>query len=276
MSSDQHDRIVELLEEYALDQLGPDEREAVEAHLRGCRICEQILRETEEALTLLAETVPPVQPPPALKARVLSSIQGQTLNFVNQVREQPTRGQARNIRSAPQPWRWLAWAALVLVTTGLAALLYRAESERHTLSLDVQRANADATNLRERLQRFSVQTDLALSILTAADMRELPLAGRENAVAAAARAYWSPTRGLLVVADRLPTPPPGRIYQVWIIERGQPLSAGLLGDQSEGRGMLVAPPPRPNAGTAVTIAVTDEPPGGLTAPSGVIQLAGSI
>jgi hypothetical protein len=54
------------------------------------------------------------------------------------------------------------------------------------------------------------------------------------------------------------------------------MSAGLLGDQGSGRGMLIAPPPRNLAAGTVTVAVTDEPPGGLAAPTGVIRLAGSI
>ena len=273
MSSHHHDRIVELLEEYALDQLGAGDRSAVEAHVRDCPMCADVLRETLEALTLVAETAPPLQPSPALKARVLTALQRQPQPSAA---DRPVLAQTPPNASDGQSWRWLALAAAVIVGASLAVLLYRVEAERRTLAADLGRATGETDSLRERLQRFSAQTDLALSILTAADMRELPLAGRENAVAAAARAYWSPTRGLLVVADRLPAPPPGRIYQVWVIDRGQPLSAGLLGDQSEGRGMLVAPPPGPGTGTAVTIAVTDEPPGGLTAPSGTIRLAGSV
>jgi len=267
MSSDQHARIVGLLEDYALGELARDEQRDVEAHLHSCAVCAEVLRDINEALTLVADTVPAVAPPPSLKGRVLASVAAQP--------QERAREQAPDIRSGTR-WQWLAWAAAVLVAVGLSAMLYRAESRQRTLSADLRQSTTEANTLRERLQRFSNQTDLALSILTAADMRELPLAGRDTAVATAARAYWSPTRGLLVVADRLPAPPPGRIYQVWIIERGQPLSAGLLGDQSEGRGMLVAPPPRPGAGAAVTVAVTDEPPGGLTAPSGTIRLAGSI
>ncbi len=268
MSSERHDRIAELLEEFALGQLGPEQQAEVDAHLRDCAACAQALREINEALALLAESAPAIQPPASLRARVLASVANERQEHA---REHTTRTDSRR-----HHWPWLATAAALLLSIGLAFSLYRSESERQALSQDVQRATAEATNLRERLLRFSNQTDLALAILTAADMRELPLAGREDAAATAARAYWSPTRGLLVVADRLPTPPPGRVYQVWVIERGQPVSAGLLGDQAEGRGMLVAPPPRQGVGTAVTVAVTDEPPGGLVAPSGTIRLAGSI
>jgi hypothetical protein len=165
-------------------------------------------------------------------------------------------------------------AAAVVLAVGVVG--YRIDQSRHQMAGALAQAQAANTDLRERLRRFSGQTDLALSILTAGDMREIPLIGRDDAAAAAARAYWSPARGLLVVADRMPAPPPGRIYQVWVIENGTPASAGLLSDESAGRGMLIVTPPRPGVGGSVTVAVTDEPPGGLPAPSGSIRLAGSI
>ena len=94
----------------------------------------------------------------------------------------------------------------------------------------------------------------------------------------AARAYWSPARGLLFVADRLPAPPQGRTYQVWIIEKGttQPVSAGLVGPEPGGRGMLIVTPPKRDASSSVTVAVTDEPLGGSPLPSVTPRLAGSI
>jgi anti-sigma-K factor RskA len=268
MSTERHLRIAERLEEYALGQLTADERQDVEAHARACAICTRDLREITEALALLAGSAPAIEPPPSLKGRVIAAIAAQP--------QDPDRKPALDVPSGSRRWKWLslaAAAALVIV----AVMLNQTERARRELARDLQRANADAGTLRDRLQRFSGQTDLALSILTASDMREVSLAGRENALAAAARAYWSPTRGLLVVADRMPAPPPGRVYQVWVIDNGQPVSAGLLGDQASGRGMLIAPPPpRAGSGSAVTVAVTDEPPGGLTAPSGAIRLAGSV
>jgi anti-sigma-K factor RskA len=277
MSDARHDRIAGQLIEYALNELTPSERQDVENHLRACAICTQELREINESMRLVADTTAPVEPPQTLKNRVLSAVSVQTQEpapasaFGSQRAAVPSSSSQRLGRTG----RGLSLAAAVVIVA-LAATLYVRESSRRTLLQNTQRASAEVTNLRQQLDRFSAQTDLALSILTAGDMRELSLAGRENAVAAAARAYWSPTRGLLVVADRLPAAPSGRIYQVWVINNGQPASAGLLGEPASGRGMLVAPPPRPGTGSAVTIAITDEPPGGLSAPSGTIRLAGSI
>jgi hypothetical protein len=168
----------------------------------------------------------------------------------------------------------LAAAAVLVVAFGALAL--RIDRSRGRLEVELDRARVINVELQEDLRRFRNQSDLALSILTAGDMREIPLTGRENAASAAARAYWSPARGLLVVADRLPAPPPGRVYQVWVIEGNQPTSAGLLGEEPGSRGMLIVTPPKAGAGGSVTVAVTDEPPGGLPAPSGTIRLSGSI
>lgn len=268
MSTERHDRIAERLDDYALGHLTPDEQQDVERHVRACAACTRDLQEINEALVLVADSAPAIEPPASLRGRIIAAVATQP--------QEPDRERPFATRSDTRRWPWLSLAAAAALIA-LVALLTQTENSRRQLARDVQRANTDAGMLRDRLQRVSGQTDLALSILTASDMREVPLAGRENALAAAARAYWSPTRGLLLVADRLPAPPPGRIYQVWVIDNGQPVSAGLLGEQSSGRGMLIAPPPRrPGSGAAVTVAVTDEPPGGLSQPSGTIRLAGSI
>jgi hypothetical protein len=122
-----------------------------------------------------------------------------------------------------------------------------------------------------------LQADLAVSILTAFDVRRIDLTGYEAASAAVARAYWSPTAGLLIAADRLPPPPAGRVYQVWLIESGAagPVSAGVIEAEGGGRGMLLVPAPAGVSARAVTVAVTDEPAGGRPAPTGSKQLAGS-
>jgi anti-sigma-K factor RskA len=175
-------------------------------------------------------------------------------------------------------WTLVPFAAAAVLVLVLGAVVVRMDQSRRQLANEVARTQALNDELLKRLQRYSGQTDLALSILTSGDMREIPLTGKEVTAIAAARAYWSPTRGLLVVADRLPAAPPGRIYQVWVIEKGAPpASAGLLGEESTGRGMLIVTPPKPGLSGSVTVAVTDEPPGGLPAPSGTtFHLLGSI
>ena len=271
MTMERHAEIADRLEAYVLDQLPEPERREVEEHLRACGTCAKDVHELRAVVAGVAESVPPVAPPAALRERVLAAVATEPQEPVRRERRVGIVQQPRRPLSA---WMPLAAAAVLVLAIGVVA--FRLDRSRRELAGEVSRVQTLNVELQERLQRFSGQTDLALSILTAADMREIPLEGRESAVAAAARAYWSPARGLLLVADRLPAPPAGRIYQVWIIEGGQPVSAGLLGEEPGNRGMLIVTPPRPGTGGSVTVAVTDEPPGGLQAPSGTIRLAGSI
>ena len=276
MTMDRHDTIGALLDEYALGQLSQEERRDVETHVRECDVCAADLRELTIVMEGLAHSPEPVTPPAALKQRVLASLATQPQQPAlkpadGKVVAMPPSGV--KIRRGLHP-AWLAAAAVIIL--GLAAALYSSNATRRLLVDDVQEAQAEAADLRERLDQYAGQADLAVSILTASDMQPVAMSGKENATASTARAYWSPTRGLLIVANDLPVPPPGRIYQVWVIGGGKPFSAGLLGQQGAGRGMLIAPPPSGVAPGAVTVAVTDEPPGGLPAPSGSIRLAGSI
>ncbi len=265
-----------MLDEYALGQLSQDERRTVETHVRECAICAADLRELAVVTEGLAHSLDPVTPPPALKQRVMSSLASQPQEPARTIVEpnvvaMPSKG--AKIRRGVHPG-WLAAAAVVML--GLGVALYSVDATRRLLIDDVQEAQAAVADLQRRLDVNAVQADLAVSILTATDMQPVAMSGKENATGSTARAYWSPTRGLLIVANNLPMPPPGRIYQVWVIGGGTPFSAGLLGEQGAGRGMLIAPPPSGVAPGAVTVAVTDEPPGGLPAPSGSIRLAGSL
>jgi anti-sigma-K factor RskA len=286
MTMDRHATIGAMLDEYALGQLSQDERHDVENHVRECDLCAADLRELAVVMEGIAHSVEPVTPPPALKQRVIASLARQPQEPPRRASEAsaavtPLRhSTSRPVRRGVHPG-WLAAAALVIL--GLGASLYSSINSRRLLIDDVQQAQAEATDaqetaneLRRQLDLNAGQADLVVSILTAGDMQPVPMAGRENATASAARAFWSPTRGLLIVANDLPVPPPGRIYQVWIIGKAGPVSAGLLGEQGSGRGILIAPPPPGLTPGMVTVAVTDEPPGGLAAPSGTIRLAGSV
>ena len=272
MTMDRHVDIADKLEAYALGQLPEQESREVDAHLQECSTCAQEARELAAVLAGIGESVPPVAPSAALRRRVLAAVASGP--------QEPARA-ARRVGVVEQPrrrvWTWVPLAAAAVLVLAIGAVALRIDQSRRELVDEVVQVRAVNDELMKRVQLYTGQTDLALSILTAGDMREIPLTGKEATAVAAARAYWSPARGLLVVADRLPVAPAGRIYQVWVIpDKQKPVSAGLLGDQPGGRGMLIVTPPRGGVEGNVTIAVSDEPPGGLPAPSGSIHLAGTI
>ncbi|MBA2303619.1 MAG: anti-sigma factor [Acidobacteria bacterium] len=269
---ERHDDIREQLTDYALGELSVSAREQVRAHLAGCPECAADARELSVAFHGIGLAGDPMAPPAHLKARVLA-----------QLEHEPRSNSRSNIlplRESPRARRphpaWLALAATtVLVVGGMLAL---SQQRAARLADELLRAHGETARLTTDAATVAGQADLAVAILTATDMRRIDLEGFDVSRNATARAYWSGTKGLLIVADRLPTPPPGRTYQVWLIggDSSSPVSAGLIDGRRAGRGMLIVPPPGGVTGRTVTVAVTDEPEGGLPAPTGSKHLVGSL
>lgn len=263
---DPHDTIQPLLTDYVLGELGASDRRRVDVHLAECPSCAAEAADLGRAFQSIGLQEDPVAPPPHLRARVLESLARHDVSDQN-----PVTNPSPQRRLAP----WLAVAAGVILALGALLALSLQRTSRMAEALDT--ANAEGRRLAEQIATTAGQADLAVAILTAGDMRRIDLAGFDAARHATARAYWSAANGLLVVADSLPPPPRGRVYQVWLIGGGSrgPVSAGVLQDPRGGRGMLIVPAVTGVPAGPVTVAVTDEPPGGLAAPTGGKHLVGS-
>ena len=267
---ERHEDIWEQLTDYALGELPPQARERVEAHLAVCAECALEARELFMGFQSVGLSTTPIAPPASIKGRVLAGLDATRVPELFPVAAAPVA-----VATARPGRGWLAIAATAVLVLGGMLVVSQQRSAR--LADELRRVDAEAERLASEAATVAGQADLAVAILTAPDMRRIDLQGFDVSRNATARAYWSGTKGLLIVADRLPVPPPGRTYQVWLIQEGTPapVSAGLI-DGRLGRGMLiVAPPGGPTSGS-VTVAVTDEPDGGLPAPSGSKHLVGSM
>jgi anti-sigma-K factor RskA len=266
---DRHDLVQPLLTDYVLGELRDAERQQVETHLAACDRCATEVRELSLAFGSIGLSEEPIAPPPHLRARVLDSLERNASSNDSRVREL----RIRRLPGAIAVAGGLAASLLVVLGTMFAVSMHRNTELRRSLAA----TDAEVSRLATQLADNRSQADRAVAILTASDMRRIDLAGYDASRDAIARAYWSAQQGLLIVADHLPPPPAGRVYQVWIIESGSsgPVSAGVIDAERGGRGMLIVPPPSGVRGGAITVAVTDEPPGGLAAPTGSKHLAGS-
>ena len=257
MTMDRHAAVDALLTDYVLGELDAARRRDVDAHLATCATCAEELRALNKAFHSMGLAEAPAALPPHLKNRVLTGLKAEV------------RG-----RWSPAAL-WLAAAAVMVVALG--GLLVLSMVRTAQLHDALRQAESVQDELAGQLAQNETQADLAVEILTAGDMRRIDLSAGDAAREAVGRAYFSPTKGLLIVADKLPEPPVGRIYQVWLIgsRSSGPVSAGLLQAQRSGRGMLLVPAPAGVAGETITVAITDEPPGGLPAPTGAKHLVGS-
>jgi hypothetical protein len=141
----------------------------------------------------------------------------------------------------------------------LAATLLRVEDGERRVNVALRAADDSRTRL---------------SIVTAPDVRRIDLAGQRTAPGAAARAFWSPSRGVVLMAANLPSLPPGRTYQLWFVTADAKVSVGLLKPDASGRVDAIVTSAT-NLPSPAAVAVTQEPEGGVPQPTGDMYLVGN-
>jgi anti-sigma-K factor RskA len=113
-----------------------------------------------------------------------------------------------------------------------------------------------------------------MAVLTAPDLTQVDLQGQQPvAPQASGRAFYSRTRGLVFTASDLPPLRTGRTYQLWLVTAQAPVSAGLFDIDNGGR-VTQTFSTAPDVARPVAIAVTEEPAGGVPAPTGDKYLVG--
>jgi anti-sigma-K factor RskA len=217
----------------------------------------------------LAHAVPQLDPPAGLRDRVLRAA----------VQSAAPQVAPFKLRASSAMPTWFAIAAsIAAVALGLYAMTLRERVGE--LQERLRDANARAEGLEREVNVARTTADRAnefRAILTASDVRRIDLAGQKAAPGAGGRAFWSPSRRQLVLtADNLPTLAPGRTYQLWVIPPGtgsKPVSAGLLDLDPGGRVLTLT---STDLDQVHTVAVSEEPAGGVPQPTGPLVLAGSI
>ncbi|MEU6441433.1 anti-sigma factor [Streptomyces sp. NPDC047046] len=221
---------------YALHALEPAEQAAFERHMAHCAACAQEVREFTETATKLGLAAA-VNPPPGFKDAVMARIAD--------VRQEPPRAvRATPPRRRPRAVHW-ALAACVALAAALGG----------TAVWQGQRAEDARTQARAAQDR-AARLD---AVLSAPDVKvtsaPLDAGGRATVVVSRAR------DGAVFAAAGLPSPPAGKVYQLWYDVDGTMRPAGLLPDSSGT--VLMEGSPR----AATAMGVTVEPEGGSRAPT---------
>jgi hypothetical protein len=197
---------------------------------------------------------------------------------------------AERINRAGRRW----WIAVILVAIGggvTGVLLTRLQKQvgaagarvaeaEHQAQAATQAANQrivaardDAAQQIAEAREAALKAQTISDVLAAPDLIRFNLVGGNETTKFGAQALWSRSRGLVFSASRLPPPPPGSRYQIWLLTSAEPVSAGLFVPDAAGRFTLAtdAPPrvPRPVSGVIVTV----EDAGGRDLPTGLALLA---
>ncbi|WP_395297566.1 anti-sigma factor domain-containing protein [Kitasatospora hibisci] len=230
---------------YALNALDDDERDAFEAHLRGCDTCGEEVAGFSAALTRLdaAQAVPP---PPGMRARVLAR-----LEYERQLPPGPLRSEVVAASAAPRAvrrrarWPRFALAASLAAATALGVLSVQQHDQ--------------ARQERAAAERLRVQQAAFGELLTAPDARVTTATAAGSGTGSV---VWSASRNRAgFLAAGLPAPGPGRVYELWLDHAGTLSPAGLL---PAGDGALVLTAPLDGARA---VGVTEEPAGGSDRPT---------
>jgi anti-sigma-K factor RskA len=232
---------------YALDAVEDVERRRFEAHLLGCPGCVQEVGELRATAARLGLAVTQ-QPPAGLRDEVFAQIR--------RVRQdRPGRPPSRRARdlSARRPWLVrLSAVAAAVVLAGAAAL-----------GVLVARADHQLDGARERLAQAQATNGPLGSVLSAPDAHTIAATGGSGVGTATLVVSTLRGAGILTVSG-MPHQPADRTYQAWVIGADGPRSAGVLGSTGTDAPTLVR-----GLRGGRTIAVTVEPAGGSTQPTGI-------
>jgi anti-sigma factor RsiW len=243
----EHSRAKDLLEAYALGVLEPDESHAVERHLASCTECRRLaadLAATADLLPLALAAASSLRPPADLKDRVLraahSSPRGVAATGVSTglsaASAEPSPGDVTS--SADRWWivtgragRWRTVAAAALLVVLALSLLWGA---RLSEALDQERA------LRASVAaHFSRQQEIVLEVVDAAEATRVILRSPDPDSGAYGKLFTRPDLPHVVaMAARLPIPPEGQTYHLWLTSEGRTFLAGVLPVNDQGFGLL--------------------------------------
>jgi anti-sigma-K factor RskA len=231
---------------YALELLTADEAAAFEREMRANPELSNLARELGEACHhALLEGAPAAGPSPALKARVLASIQA----------EGAGAGQGGGVSASQvvafRPLGWLPWA----MAAGLAVFCGLLVSDR--------------SDLRRELDAARSADPASLVAVYALDPADHPPAGIVSIA-------WVPSRQTGVLqASGLANPGEGKDYQLWAVDasRKEPVSAGLVRIDAQGHARVEFKPDAA-ARHVSAFAISVEPTGGSFRKTGPIVYVG--
>jgi anti-sigma-K factor RskA len=270
MSGTTHDEARDLLAAYAMEILDAEERAAVQAHVATCASC------TEELESLRATTgeLGLAVPDRSFDARRCNGVRSRLLARSVADREARARlaaGQLperepRMLREAPSQGdtsaaRWRS--GVMLLAAVIAGLIVIGGG----LLLQARDDLARARESDAQQQRF-------IAGLMGPGVRVIEVAATEKR-AGRARMFWNQELdSWTFIAHGLAMLPEGRTYQLWLITPGERrISAGVFAPSRDGNAIATATHAlAPDSLAAV--AVTEEPAGGVAAPTGEIVLVG--
>ncbi|MEE6129259.1 anti-sigma factor [Chryseobacterium arthrosphaerae] len=253
-----------IIESYILGHASPEEAGILECVMKNNAEVKAAFEEAQKTLEDLA-TAQAVTPPGDLKSKIWNRIQQE------QVVEEVPPALSADISDPKQhqesiqqdkvqrntSWKTYAIAASVLFLVSVAGNLYwmniqsDSQKEMAVMMADKKKQDQAMEKMNRKIDMFSNP-----------DMQMVILKGVEKHTEAKAMVFWDKkTKEVYLNAEKLPKAPEGMQYQLWAIEDGQPVSAGMYTEDKDSRTALA------NIPKAQAFAITLEKEGGSKVPT---------
>ena len=282
-----------ILEQYALGELSEAERAAVETQAAAHPEIAQELDQVSQALTLYAQAHAQT-PPAAMRERVLTGWQAAIREGAQNAPQAtaaapavaPAEPVVRHISSAEREmpntasgpaFRWmLAASVALLVASGLANFVLYNRWQAAASDLAVARTEQNRlASVMQASERTLAARQQELEVLRSDEFKLVALAGTAAAPKASARVLYNPsTKAVYLDVRNLPAPPAGKQYQLWALDKGKPVDAGVLAAATTAGDSLQQ---MKDIASAQAFAMTVEPVGGSVNPTlSTLTVVGNI
>ena len=252
------EEFLDLAAGYALDALEPSDVERVEQHAATCVDCALRLQEFLESAAALGARVPQVDPPAALRGRLLEAVRGAP----QERPPEPLRLRPSRHRFSPA---WLVAAASLLISLVSIGWMARMNEQMTTL-------RADVTSARERAARYDNVAEVLGSDRLA--IRQLQPVAQNMPYRGLV--YLDPLSGTgMLTCHDMPPIEQGHAYQVWFMRGNTPVSAGLVWPDRAGNGYALIQVPA-DLQNFDSIGLSEEPGTGSAWPTSQRVIGGPL
>ena len=230
------EQIREMIEAYALGALDAPDQTMVETHLAECPDCQQLLNEYTELVNALPQALAlasPLQPLASLKTRLLQSLETATPLTTATAAPAPEKSQQTLTWPKFSWWRTRPLAAAAVVLLIVVLLGWSVQ-----LSVALARERA----LRAEFANLVDKQEVVLEVIDSnKTTRRVLLPPEKGSSDVYGKLFTrSDLPHVVAMAARLPQPPTGQAYHLWVTPaQGQIHLAGVMKVNEQGFGLLV-------------------------------------
>jgi anti-sigma-K factor RskA len=273
--------------DYSLGAMEPGEAETFAASLEECRTHVRLAQRYEQVVAWLGASVAPAEPPQGHKSRLMtrvsSTAQAEAQRPGVLALSAPTevvREDARITELARYREERRRRNTLVAVMGAVAAaLILLVGLWGWNANNEAQQAREEATRLNQEIAKRDQQVHVPEGYKP---LLLAPLSAQGPVTNVVALVFYNPEKNdAILVADRLPAQPTGKVYELWLLPTGAneiPTAAGVFTPDPQGSSKHEASAPK-KVGEYAGFAVSIEDAPGLPVgkpPAGPVVLAGTF